>query len=334
MKKESLPRPPIALLDLATGYQRAKTLFALVEFAVPTLLAKGSLTLEEIARALRIHQVAADRFLNACVALGLLERNANRFRNTQLAENFLVKGKRTYLGDQLLNYDRTSYPLWIELVRKLRSWEPGVTDDETPQPEDQGATSMRAQHNLALLIGHALSSIYDFSRHRKMLDLGGGTGAMSLAICEMHDELRAIIFELPEIAEVARQFIRESDCAARIEIQTGNFKEDDLPTGFDVALLANLLSVASAETNQKLFREIYRKLPAEGAIILSGWILDDARTSPLIPVLFCLEDISWRAPDVERSVSTYCAWLTAAGFVNLEHRDVATPTSIIIGRKK
>lgn len=333
MGKESLPRPPIELLELATGYQRAKTLFALVEFAVPTLLDGRSLPLAEIARTLRIHPVAADRFLNACVALGLLERDGDEFRNTTLAETFLVKGKPPYLGDQFIKYDRSSYPLWADLARRLQEWQPGESDDETPQPTDHGEASMSAQHNLSLLVGHALGKAYDFSLHRRTLDLGGGTGAMSIGICQRHSELRAIIFDLPDITQIARRFVSESGLADRIEVQAGNFKEDALPEGFDVALLANLLSVAGEETNRKLLREIYERLPDGGAIILSGWILDDGRTSPLIPVLFCLEDISWGAPDVERSAATYERWLAEAGFTEIRREMYCPPTSLIVGRK-
>lgn len=334
MEKQSLPRPPLELLDLATGYQRSKTLFALVEFALPTLLARGSLPLEEIARLLRIHPLAADRFLNACAALGLLDRVNGEFRNTALSERFLVQGKPTYLGDQFLKYDRTSYPSWTNLTHRLREWRPGATDDEIPQKADQDQASMSAQHNLSLLVGHALGEAYDFSRHRKMLDLGGGTGAMSLGICSLHSGLRAIVFELPAIAEVAREFVGGSGLSDRIEVQAGNFKEDELPAGFDVALLANLLSVASEETNRELLSKLYERLPGGGTVILSGWILDDGRTSPLIPVLFCLEDINWQAPDVERSASTYERWLAAAGFVEIEREMYCPPTSMITGRKR
>src|ERR671912_291392 len=100
MGKKSLPRPPLELLDLAIGYQRSKTLFALVEFGLPTLLARRPLTLEEIAREIQLHPVAAARFLNACIALELLERVGGEFRNTVRAERFLVRGRPAYLGDQ------------------------------------------------------------------------------------------------------------------------------------------------------------------------------------------------------------------------------------------
>ena len=333
MTQQSLPQPPSELFELATGYQKSKTLFALVELGVPTLLAEKTVSLDEVAKQLHMHPRATDRLLNAGVALRLLERTAEGVRNTALTEQFLIKGKPTYLGDQFLNYNQNSYPAWADLTHKLQTWQPGETDADTPQEEDQGAESMRAQHNLAVMVGHALGQSYDFSQHRVMLDLGGGTAAMSLGICAVHPELRSIVFDLPAVAEVAREFASQSTARSRIEIRTGNFKEDALPHGYDVALLANLLSVASEETNRKLLKEIYNQLPQGGAVILSGWILDDTRTSPLIPVLFCLEDINWQVPDVERSASTYQSWLEEAGFVEIERRMYCPPTSMIIGRK-
>ncbi|MDQ3920500.1 MAG: acetylserotonin O-methyltransferase, partial [Acidobacteriota bacterium] len=285
------------------------------------------------ARAISLHPVAADRFFNACVALGLLRREGGEVRNAQLSARFLVKGEPTYLGDFFLKYDHASYPRWDDLVHRLRAWRPGATDDEPPPAADQGEAGMRARHNYSLLVAHALGKSYDFSRHRVMLDLGGGTGAYSISLCRSHESLRAVVFDLPPVARLAREYVTESDVSPRVEVRAGDFKKDALPAGFDVALLADLLSVASEETNRALLREIYGRLPGGGAVIVSGWILDDVRTSPLVPVLFCLEDINWRAPDVERSASTYAGWLAEAGFVEIEHKTYCPPTSMIVGRK-
>lgn len=333
MNEQPLPQPPVELFQLATGYQAAKTLFALVELEVPTLLADNPLPVSEIAERIGIHPRACDRLLNAGVALNLLERTRDRFGNTEMANQFLVKNKPTYLGDHFLNYNQNSYPAWTDLTAKLKAWRPGETDLKTPQEADQGAESMRAQHNLAVMVGDALGRSYDFSPYRRMLDLGGGTAAMSLGICRTHANLQTAVFDLPEVAKVAREFVDASEYKDRIEISVGNFKEDELPAGYDVALLANLLAVASEETNRKLLKKIYNQLPTGGAVILSGWILDDTRTSPLIPVLFCLEDINWQVPDVERSAATYQSWLEDAGFVNIERRMFCPPTSMIVGRK-
>jgi predicted O-methyltransferase YrrM len=334
MMTQSLPCPPIELLDLASGYQQAKTLFLLIEFALPTLLSPQPLNTEQIARSLGMHTRAADSFLRACVALGLLDQLEGEYRNSALAELFLVKGKSTYLGDEFARYDRTSYPMWMNLGQKLRQWQPGGTDSEIPQQLDQGPLGIRARHNLSLMVGSALSETFNFSAHRTMLDLGGGTGAMSLSICERHRDLRAIVFDLPLVTEVASELIREKGFSDRIEVIAGNFKTDELPSQFDVALLANLLSVAGEETNRKLLKRIYDRLPVGGAVILSGYILDDGVAGPLIPVLFCLQDIGWEAPDVERDSSTYSGWLEEAGFVEIERKMFCPPTSMIIGRKR
>lgn len=328
-----LPPPPVELLDLATGYQRSRTLFTLVELGVPTLLAGGPLKLEALARALDVHPLAADRFLNACVALGLLRLSRHRYRNAPVADRFLVRDSPTYLGDQILLHGRTTYGVWGELSATLRTWRPAATDGASPVQEDQGADALRAQHNLARLVGHALARAYDFGAHGKLLDLGGGTGAMALSACALHPGLLATVLDLPSVAGAARDAIRDAGLADRVRVAEGNFKTDPLPAGYDVALLANLLSVSSEATNRALFRRIHEQLPEGGAIILCGWILDDDRTSPTVPVLFCLQDINWRAPDVERSGLTYCSWLRDAGFAEVEHRPLCAPTSVVIGRK-
>lgn len=321
-------RPPLDLLDLATGYQRAKTLFALVELEIPTMLAAGPLSLDEIARRTSIHPTAVDRLLCAGVALGLLARERDLFANTPTSANYLVKGTESYLGDYLCKQDRTSYPRWAELVQHLRRWKPGAPTQTAP-PDD----APTAHHNLALMIGAALAASYDFSAHSQLLDLGGGTGAMSIAICRAHPHLRAVVVDLPHVIEHARRFIAEAGLADRVTTHAADFKADPLPTGFDVALLANLLSVASEETNRHLFKTLYEQLPDHGAVIISGWILNDVRTHPLLPVLFCLEDVCWNAPDVERTASTYRCWLQAAGFQQIAYCEYCPPTSMLVGRR-
>lgn len=333
MTNDDLPRPPLELLELATGYQRSKTLFAAVDFALPTLLARGPLAVEEIATALEIHPLAADRFLNACVAIGLAEREGRTYRNAPLAETYLVRGGAAYLGDLVARYDRTSYFVWTDLATRLRAWTPGETDATPPTDADQGESSLAAQHNLAVLTGRALADAYDFSAHTTMLDLGGGSGGMSIAVCAARPHMRAVVFDLEGPTRLARSLVEEAGLADRVRVETGDFKEDPLPEGFDVALLANLLSVSSEETNRRLLARVFEALPPGGGVILSGWILDDTHTGPLLPVLFCLEDIVWRAPDVERSASTYARWLVDAGFAHVERVAYSPPWSAVVARK-
>ena len=324
---------PSELLELAIGYQKSQVLFALVEFEIPKILREGNLTADDLAKRLKTHPLAMERFLNASVAVGLLEREKEIYRNSALTDYFLVKGNEFFLGGQIERCKNRSYPLWADLPEKLKSWQYGESNSKTPETEDQGAESMAEQHNLALLHGRALGENFDFSRYKNLLDLGGGTGAMSIGLCETFPNLNAIVFDLPANVEKADEFISRSKLKSRIKTVGGDIIKDELPKNFDVVLLANLLSVFDAETNKKLFSRIYERLPKNGACLISGWILDRNRLSPAISVLFCLEDICWNSSDVERSFEVYETWLKDTGFKKIEYKTYLEPTRMICAYK-
>ena len=324
---------PNELLELAIGYQKSQVLFSFVELEIPKILHEKKLSAKQLAEKLSIDLLAMERFLNACVVVGLLERENEIYRNTTLAEYFLVEGNQFYLGGQIKRYKNRSYPLWENLTEKLKMWKYGKSNSETPEDEDQGADSMAEQHNLALLHGRALAEAFDFSTYKRVLDLGGGTGAMSIGLCESYKNLNATVFDLPENVEKAGEFIAKSNLQTRVETVGGDVTKDELPKQFDVALLANLVSVFDVETNKKLLANLYKNLPENGACIISGWILDEERLSPEVSVLFCLEDVSWNSPDVEKSFSIYKSWLEEAGFKKIEYKTYLEPTRLICAFK-
>lgn len=324
---------PDKLLELAVGYQKSQVLFTLVELEIPKILDKENLTAEGLAEKLEIHPLAMERFLNASVAVGLLEREKGIYRNSALTDYFLAKGNEFYLGGQIKRYKNRSYRLWADLSEKLKSWKYGESNSDAPEDEDQGAESMAEQHNLALLHGRALGENFDFSKYKNLLDLGGGTGAMAIGLCETFPNLDATVFDLPENVKKADEFISESNLQSRVKTIGGDVIKDELPKDFDAVLLANLLSVFDAETNKKLFSRIYKNLPENGVCILSGWILDKNRLSPDISVLFCLEDICWNSSDVERSYEVYESWLKDAGFREIKFKTYLEPTRMICAYK-
>jgi len=324
---------PAELLELAIGYQKSQVLFTLVEFGIPKILHNKKLSADGLAKKLKVHSLAMERFLNACVAVGLLEREKKSYRNSALTDYFLVKDSEFFLGGQIKRYQNRSYPLWSDLAEKLKSWKYGESNTETPEDEDQGAESMAEQHNLALLHGRALGEQFNFSKHKNLLDLGGGTGAMSIGLCETYPKLEATVFDLPANVKKADEFISKSKLQTRVKTIGGDVVKDKLPKDFDVVLLANLLSVFDAETNKKLFSRIYKNLPKDGVCIISGWILDKDRLSPKISILFCLEDICWNSSDVERSFEVYQSWMKEAGFKKIEFKTYLEPTRMICAYK-
>ena len=321
------------LLELMTAYQKSQVLFTFVELKIADLLNNKGLSAADAAEELKIDKLAMERFLNAAVMLGLLEKKNGLFSNTSATRNFLLQGNEFYLGGQINRQRRRSSKVWSKLTKNLKNWKYGDDEKQPPDETDQGAEAMTEQHNLALLHGFALAGAFDFSKHKRLLDLGGGTGASSIALCRSVPTLNSIVYELPENAEVAEKFIAENNLSDRIETTGGDFNKDKLPKNFDAVLLANFMSVSDAAANKKLLKKLYKNLPVGGVCILSSWAIDDSHLAPPISVLFCLEDICWNAPDVERDEKIYAGWLKDAGFTKIACETYLEPTKMIYGFK-
>jgi SAM-dependent methyltransferase len=277
---------------------------------------------------------AANRFLAACLALGLIERRGDAFANSSATERHLVPGAAGDLTGFVRRHASGSYPRWRRLAEKLRRWRPGAVRAAPPSEEDQGWRAIRAQHGLALESGRALARVLDLSDRRRLLDVGGGSGAVAIALCEHHPGLAAVVLEREDIADFARTCVVESGLAARIEVRAGDFTRDPLPRDCDAALLANVMSAAGASEQRGLLHRLHDVLPEGTPLILSGWMLDHSGTAPELAVLFCLEDIVRDAPDVERTADTYAAWLDAAGFSPQRRARYFGPASFLVARRR
>ena len=248
------------LLELMAAYQKSQVLFTFVELEIADLLSAVALPAEKIAAAKDIDSLAMERFLNAAVITGLLTKNEGLYKTSPLAEKFLVSSGEFYLGGQVNRHRKRSAPKWTKLTDSLRAWSYGDEEREVPEDDDQGAEAMTEQHNLALLHGTALAEAFDFAKYKKILDLGGGTAATSIALCRKYSHLQSTVFDLPENAKLASEFVQKSQMAERISVAGGDFKKDALPGDFDLVILANFMAVAEAEANLKLMKKLYEKL--------------------------------------------------------------------------
>src|SRR5215471_16044116 len=92
---------PDAILQLGFGCWGSKTLLSAVELGLFTELAKGPLALEDIRARLNLHERSARDFLDALVALGMLQRQQGKYANTPATDRYLDRNKPTYIGGML-----------------------------------------------------------------------------------------------------------------------------------------------------------------------------------------------------------------------------------------
>jgi cyclopropane fatty-acyl-phospholipid synthase-like methyltransferase len=186
----------------------------------------------------------------------------------------------------------------------------------------------------AILAGpaSALPEVFDFGPHQRLLDIGGGTGSWSIAIARRHRHLRGAVLELPAAVELARGRVAAAGLGQRITVITGDAMAGELPAGYDVFLLANLIHYWSAEQNQELLRRVRRVARPGSALLLADFWTNPGHTEPLQAALMAGEfAVHVRTGDVY-SVQETRAWLDPTGWRYADHRPLAGPQSLIVAQ--
>ncbi|HET7251773.1 MAG TPA: methyltransferase [Gemmatimonadales bacterium] len=325
---------PAALIELATAHRRSRALAALIALEIPTRLGARARSRESLAQELNAEPAAIGALLEAAVALGVLARRDGGYANTEAAASYLRRDAPGYLGEWFMRHDRMAHALaWNELPRRLCAWRGGEPAAFAPESAPTAA-DREGQHQMALLAGDALADAVELGSFHRLLDLGGGTGGMAIALCRRHPHLNAAVIERADVAPLARDAIRRAGLDARIEVRAGDFLDAaPWPSGADLVLLANVLSMLPARRARELFGRIGAYLPPGGCVIVSGWMPGAAEGDGLAPALQSLEDIALGAPDVERPAADYAAWLTEAGFGDVATLAYFPPTSLVMGHK-
>jgi SAM-dependent methyltransferase len=247
---------------------------ALVEFSAA----------EQVAATIGSHAHNTRRFLNALATIGLVQKQKGLFRNRPEAADFLVKSSPTYLGPFLqmvhnmcvepLNHivgmikegplfqtgehDFASEELWAQVTRDSAAWVSG------------GAGAKMAQ---------LVSRLPEFSSFNRMLDLGGGHGMFTLYFINAHPTMTGVVYDLPPVADISREFIREYDALDRVSVMAGDYTADSIGDSYDLIFAAGTLYFAKDRLNE-IISKIHDALNPGGIFISQHNEVWHERTKP------------------------------------------------------
>jgi ubiquinone/menaquinone biosynthesis C-methylase UbiE len=172
-------------------------------------------------------------------------------------------------------------------------------------------------HVAAKRISATIAATYDLNAFKKLLDIGAGSGAYTIAFLKKNPQLNAVIFDLNGVVPIAKEKINENNFQDRVNFVAGDFYVDDLPTGCDIALLSAIIHQNSPQQNVELYRKIYNALDPGGTLIIRDHIMDESRTNPPAGALFALNMlVNTKAGDTY-TFKEVKDTLTTAGFVKV-----------------
>lgn len=324
----------VRLQTLAMGFWQSASLMAAVELGLFTTISEGAGTHAEIARALDITERNAERLATICQTMALIERDEeDRYRNAPDVERFLVEYRPSYAGPWIL-YTKPRWNKLGQLADYLRK------SDENLLGMYEGLTveDARRMHEATYSIGLGAARRFvrhvDLSKRKRILDLGGGSGAYSISAAKAHPHIEAIVFDLPPVAEVAREYIVDHDVADQVSAVGGDFTADPLPEGCDVAIMASNLPLYGREIIARVIRRTFEALVSGGEMHLIGETLDDDRNGPVGPALWGLAEAINGSTGVAHTEADCIGYFKEAGFMDIAvHEFVPGTLSRITGYK-
>jgi cyclopropane fatty-acyl-phospholipid synthase-like methyltransferase len=174
----------------------------------------------------------------------------------------------------------------------------------------------------------------DLARRRRIMDIGGGSGAYCIAAAKEYAHIRAVVLDLPVVCEVARAFIAENGVADRVEAHACDFTRDPFPAGCDVAIMASNLPMYSREMIASVIRKAHDALLPGGEMHLIGETTNDERTGPWGPAYWGLGQAVGDSLGLAHSEADVTGYFRAAGFIDVGvHEFIAGSLSRIAGTK-
>lgn len=177
------------------------------------------------------------------MSAGLLEVENERFLNTSEADYYLAVGGFGYRVPSLSR----RWEAILKTAETIRTRVPQAKVDYAEALPADLARFFRGRHSDTLAAGQNLVSRYDFASHRKLVDLGGGSGGVAIALARACPGLHAIVIDLTSVTPVTQRIVDEIDVAPRIDVVSGDVLAGQLTGNYDVAVMRSFIQVPSPE---------------------------------------------------------------------------------------
>jgi hypothetical protein len=330
---------PERVLQLGLGFWGSKVLLSAIELGLFTTLGSGALDAEAIRTKLYLHPRAAQDFLDALVALGMLEREDGRYGNTAETGQFLDKSKPSYVGGVLEMANARLYPFWGSLTEALRSGKPQNEVKHGGNPfEALYADPASLRQFLAAMSGisagaaRAIAAKFPWSDYRTVIDIGCAQGCLPVQLGLAHAHLEGRGFDLAPVRPIFEEYVAGFGLSARMRFQEGSFFSDPLPTA-DVLVMGHILHDWDRDTKRMLLRKAYDALPAGGALIVYEALIDDDRRVNAFGLLMSLNMLIETEGGFDYTGAECQAWMRQSGFSDTRVEHLIGPDSMVVGIK-
>jgi hypothetical protein len=326
------------LWDILFGVWGLPAVFVAHELKLFALLAGKPLTLEEVCAAKGLKRRPAEALLSVAASLGLMRLSDGRYSLTPIAEDYFLESGVAYFGG-LLDLTVNNYAVWsVESLKKAvladsaQAYGGGDVFKSHEERAELARAFTRATHSASMAPAMGWPETADLSQNQLMLDVGGGSGAHCIGALHRWPNLKAVVFDIAPVCEVAAETAARYGLADRIGTHVGDMWNDPFPLA-DIHFFSMIFHDWPAEKCRFLASKSFESLKRGSRIIVHEMLFNDHRTGPFPVAAFNIDMLLWVEGE-QYSGREISAMLSRAGFTDIEVKPTFGYWSIVTGVKR
>jgi hypothetical protein len=306
------------ILEMMRAYQVPCLLAAAADLDLFEKLVPAPRTASEVAAAAGCDLRAVTILLDALAAVRVIVKKDEQYAIAPELAPFLFEASSQSVM-AMLRHQANCLRRWSRLPWIVRSGKPKYPGPSIRGEDADQASFIKAMHVVSRDVANELVQEIHPGGVCCVLDLGGASGSWTSAWLRAEPQSRAIIFDLPHVIPMAREYFATSPFADRVELCSGDFYTDDLPKGADLAWVSAIIHQNSQDQNRMLYRRIAAALEPRGWIYIRDIVMEPSRTAPVAGALFAVNMLS-----ATEGGNSYCLTeiqedLQSAGFADVEY---------------
>ena len=327
------------LTELVTGATISQAVNVAVELRIADLLASGARDLAELARATSSHAPSLLRLLRALASVELCTERADGSFELSPTGTLLCADAPDSLRSWILWCGRYQWPLWGSLLYSVKTGERArklLTGTEgfghLERDAEAAAVFNRAMVEVTRVVANEVVRVYDLAGVRRIVDVGGGYGALLAAILDAHPGIEGVLFDMPHAIEGARVKLAEVGLAERCEFVAGTFF-DSVPAGGDAYPLKSVIHDWDDDRSAAILRNCRRAIAPDGKLVLVERIMPARVAASARHQAIARADLNMLVGPggKERTEAEFRALLDASGFTTARILPTALEYSIVEG---
>lgn len=322
------------MLQIISNFWMSRALYITAKLGIPDLLKSGPRTAEELAESTQTHAPSLYRLLRALASTGIYKSDkGNRFALTPLSELLVTDAPGSMRWFVVSELGQEHYPAWGNLMHSVKTGEIAFDNHFgmdiwkyfSKYPED-AAVFNDSMSGMTAVVNEKITSLYDFSRFNKVVDIGGGHGGLITSILKANPQATGVLFDAPEVISGARPRIEAAGLAERCATVAGDFFQS-VPAGGDAYIMKWIIHDWDDERAIRILKNIRSHVPQNGRVIVVDAVVPEG-DQPDFSKFFDLNMLVMTGGK-ERTRQEFAELFAAAGLKLVRVIPTDLPTSIV-----